>query len=208
MMRSFHRRTTPGVVGGKVQSKHRDAISPNYYHSRQVAVQRERPAPGFRHVLSPGDITVFIHLLPNWDELAIGLNVILLDSGSDDCDGWHEPGRVAVCAWEAELARTMTAGYYAEHAEIFRRLRIPCRPLKGNDSRRERRQLYVGEFTEGSARGFQLLHILLHELGHHHDRMTSPSQKRPTRGEKYAELYARTYEDLIWKRYLETFGLD
>jgi hypothetical protein len=101
----------------------------------------------------------------------------------------------------------MGADYYAEHAEIFQRLRIPCRPLAIPGARSERSPLYVGEFTEATARAFQLLHILLHELGHHHDRMTSRSQKKPTRGEKYAEVYAHTHERLIWERYVRTFGL-
>ena len=64
-------------------------------------------------------------------------------------------------------------------------------------------------WSEPSARAYQLLHILLHELGHHHDRMTTRSRPdRPPRGEPYAEAYAHRHEALIWERYLERFGLD
>ena len=49
-------------------------------------------------------------------------------------------------------------------------------------------------------------HILLHEFGHHHDRMTTKSM-RASRGEPYAEEYARRYEALIWKDYLKVFTL-
>jgi hypothetical protein len=48
---------------------------------------------------------------------------------------------------------------------------------------------------------------LLHELGHHHDRMTTRSRRVGCRGEGYAEGYAWEYERLVWDRYLATFGL-
>ena len=64
------------------------------------------------------------------------------------------------------------------------------------------------EFTESQARAYQLLHILLHELGHHHDRITTKSQVRASRGEPYAEAYALQHEALIWERYLDTFGIE
>ena len=35
----------------------------------------------------------------------------------------------------------------------------------------------VCRFTEASARGFQLMHMFLHELGHYHDRMTTRSKR-------------------------------
>ena len=66
---------------------------------------------------------------------------------------------------------------------------------------------YLCKFDESDVRGYQLLHILLHELGHHHDRMTTRSQKRAGRGEKYAEEYARLYEASIWQQYQKMFSL-
>ena len=65
---------------------------------------------------------------------------------------------------------------------------------------------YLCKFTEAQARAYQLLHILLHELGHH-DRITTKSQKRASRGEPYAEAYALTYEAKIWDVYQRRFGL-
>lgn len=62
--------------------------------------------------------------------------------------------------------------------------------------------------TDSQARAYQLLHIFLHELGHHHDRMTTKRQLSTSRGEPYAEAYARRHEGLIWDRYLKVFGLD
>ena len=168
-MRACCRKTAPRVVDGKVRRKNRDDRGPDYANTRQVAVRRDKPGAGYRHVLTPGDITVFIHLLPRWDELAIGLGTILLARESWDYDGWYGPGTVAVCAWEEGLVRTMSAAYYEDHADIFRRLHVPCR--RQDDAE------YLAEFTPWVVRSFQLLHILLHELGHHHDRMTSPSRE-------------------------------
>jgi hypothetical protein len=197
-MQVCHRKTTPRVIHGKVQRKHRYDRGPNYANTRQVAVRRERPGAGYRHVLTPGDILVFLNVLPQWDELAIGLATIVLAREGWDYDGWHIPGTVAVSAWEEGLVRTMPAWYYEDHADLFRRLQVPCHRQGDGD--------YIAEFTEWGVRSFQLLHILLHELGHHHDRMTSPARKDATRGERYAETYARTHERVIWNGYLRAFG--
>ena len=63
------------------------------------------------------------------------------------------------------------------------------------------------EFSEAQVRAYQLLHILLHELGHHHDRLTTKPCGKPNRGESYAEAYALRHEAVIWGRYQETFGV-
>jgi hypothetical protein len=65
----------------------------------------------------------------------------------------------------------------------------------------------VTKWTEGQARGFQLLHVLLHEFGHHHDRMTTRSRQSAARGEWFAEEYARRHEERIWDEYLRRFDL-
>ena len=62
-------------------------------------------------------------------------------------------------------------------------------------------------FTEGTARAYLLLHIFLHELGHHHDRMTTRT-RRGSRGEPYAEAYAHAHAETVWTRYMDAFGLD
>ena len=65
----------------------------------------------------------------------------------------------------------------------------------------------VCRFTETTARAHQLLVTLLHELGHHHDRMSTKSKSSASRGEAYAQEYAKRYADQIWNRYLDTFGM-
>ena len=52
----------------------------------------------------------------------------------------------------------------------------------------------------------QTLATLLHELGHHHDRMTTKLKRDAVRGESYAEAYAKAYTDRIWSQYREAFG--
>jgi len=64
----------------------------------------------------------------------------------------------------------------------------------------------VTTWTEGQARAFQLVHVLLHELGHHHDRMTTRSQQNAARGERLAEEYARRSKARV-RDDLERFGL-
>lgn len=64
----------------------------------------------------------------------------------------------------------------------------------------------ICDFTENQIKAYLLLHIFLHELGHHHDRINT-RLKRIARGEKYAESYAFKYEEIIWNKYFEYFPL-
>jgi hypothetical protein len=50
-------------------------------------VDRLDPGPGYRHLLFQKDIYASIDLLPDWEELAVGLNAITLAPGSWDDDG-------------------------------------------------------------------------------------------------------------------------
>src|SRR3954452_23764667 len=89
----------------------------------------------------------------------------------------------------------------AEHAEFVDDLwalgvRVP-RPLGEIEVR----------WTDAQARAYQLLHILPHELGHHHDRMTTRSRRNAARGEPFAEAYANRVLDRIWADYATRFGI-
>lgn len=53
-------------------------------------------------------------------------------------------------------------------------------------------------FDRVSAAAFQLLHVLLHELGHHVDAMTRPRIGRCVRGESYAEGWAHRSAARMW----------
>lgn len=201
-MKPFHRVTNPRVIDGQVQRKNRTDRSHSYFHTPQATpvLDRRKPGFGYRHVLKQRDLATFIDLLPEWQELSQGLNAVVLAPGQSDCDGWHVPGVVAVCAWERELWREeVHAGWYDEHRDLLDRLEVPCEETGDG--------YYLLRFTEASIRAYQLLHVLLHELGHHHDRMTTKSKRDACRGEGYAERYALEHEQQIWEKYLSVFGL-
>jgi hypothetical protein len=199
-MRHINRKSAPKVKAGRVQKKNNWAEAADYYNTDQSlpVVDRKRPGDGYRHILKQKDIHDFIAILPDWAELSTGLNGIVLAPGEDGTDGYHTPGVVHICAWEKDLWLSHSRDYYEEHRAIFARLEVVCEPDDWG---------ILCKWTEPQARAYQLLHIFLHELGHHHDRMTTKSKVRASRGEPYAEAYARNYEAQIWTRYLDEFDL-
>ncbi len=195
----FHRarRTTPRVRDGVVQKKHRTVRSSDYFRDEMpsLVIDRWPPARGHRHLVTKSDLRKFIGLLPDWNELSRGLQAIVLDGYSGGCMGWYQPGVVSLCAWRKPLEwEACDLGFYEEHKEVFEKLAIPVGPGPMPPIR----------FTEASAKAFLLVHVFVHELGHHHDRMTTRSQARCCRGERYAEEYAR-HEDQILERYRRAF---
>lgn len=196
----YQRKTTPKVRNGKVQKKNNQNPTPNYFFGdlEEFVIDRERPGEGFRHILLKRDVETFISILPDWPELSVGLNAIVMARGESGLMGWHTRGVVGICAWERDLWDTWTEEFHREHADILARLGVPCEEQDGD---------VLCKFSEDSARAFQLLHIFLHELGHHHDRMTTKSRARSSRGEGYAESYARRYEAQIFSRYTDLFPI-
>ena len=114
--------------------------------------------------------------------------------------GWHWDGVVAICAWERELTLDWDTVFVNAHATILDRLGVE-REIISDDP--DGTWCY---FDEASIKGFQLMHILLHELGHHHDQMTTKSKRSCARGEKYAETYAMKHADLLWDAYFCVFN--
>jgi hypothetical protein len=199
-MNRLNRKSTPKVVAGQVQKKNNWQETPNYYNTAppRPEIVRKRPGKGYRHLLRQKDIYDFIEILPDWSELSKGLNAIVLAPGEWDCFGYHVPGVVHICAWDSDLWITLREESFEKERDICERLGVPME-REGED--------IVFRFTESTVRAHQLLATLLHELGHHHDRMTTKSKIRASRGEGYAESYARKYAIQIWERYIEAFGL-
>jgi hypothetical protein len=197
----IHRKTVPRVVGGRALRKNRHEPTRGLVDPTrpEPAIARERPGRGYRHVLAQRDVATFVALLPDWRQLSVGLHAIVLACGREETDGWHRSGIVAVCAWERELVRTVTRPHYDAHAEVLERIGVPTEIDAEGDVR--------CDFTPETARAYQLLHVLVHELGHHHDRMTTSSMRACARGEDYAESFARERESLLFDRYARTFGL-
>lgn len=199
-MKYNSRKTSPKVKFGEVQKKNRWNLTPNYYNTPQdyPIFDKEKPGQGYRHIIKKNDLYRFIDIIPEWEELSKGLSAIVLAAGSQNTLGWHVSGIIGICAWDREIRWTRCyAEFYQEHKSIFEKLNIPCK--KGEKG------FYTIEFEEESAKAFQLTHILIHELGHHHDRMTTKSQKSASRGEQYAETYAERYEDSLIHEYLKSF---
>jgi hypothetical protein len=200
-MYSFPRKSAPKVRNGKVQRKNRWQKTPNCYNTEQPepVIDRQRAGWGYRHLVRKEDLRRFISLIPNWNDLSVGLNVVILAQGRDWCMGWHRRGLVAICAWERGIFLGGTDhDWYLEHQAILEKLQVPC--IRQSDD-------WELQFTESTARAFQLIHIFIHELGHHHDRMTTRAKRDACRGEGYAEAYARRFEDLLLARYRNEFPL-
>jgi hypothetical protein len=156
------------------------------------------PGKGYRHLLKRRDLERFIQLIPDWDELSEGLVWVVLARDSEVM-GYHTRRMVAVCAWPANLwVEDMSKEWYWEHADLLERLGVNVWKFGGR---------WVAEWTEDQGRAFQLLHVFLHELGHHHDLMTTSSRTRTARGENYAERFALELEERMWDDFTRVFPL-
>ncbi|MFK7960508.1 MAG: hypothetical protein AB8G96_08275 [Phycisphaerales bacterium] len=149
-------------------------------------------------MLRKRDIAAFIDLLPDWDELGVGLDAIVIASGWPDCFGWYEPGMIALGAWPRGRHVVLDAEWVEECTPILDRLEVPRERVAGDRWRLT--------FDDAAARGFLLLDVLLHELGHHHDRMSTRAGTECPRGEGYAIDYAERRAEELWDRYVSVFG--
>lgn len=194
-MKLQNRKSDPKTIGGKslrVTNQKRTLVAKD---PSALTFDLSNPGRGFRHLVTRRELVKFLSLLPDWDDLAIGLDTIVLAKGSTIKDGWHRRGIVAICAWEYKIWRTVSHAYFDGHVGLLDRMGVPViREETG----------VVLCFSPPQAKAFQLLHVLLHELGHHHDRMTSGA----SRGEAYAENYANEYADRIWDQYACVIGMD
>ncbi|MEZ6095121.1 MAG: hypothetical protein R3C03_12980 [Pirellulaceae bacterium] len=201
-MKRSQRKTGTKVRDGRVTRKNRSELSNHYSQVRQAepVIDRLRPGDGYKHYLTIADIKRFIGILPDWEQLSVGLDAVILAEGSSSAMGWHWDGVVAICAWERELRVDWDTSFVNEHLEILDRLGVKREPVQGDP---DGTWCY---FDDASIKGFQLMHIFLHELGHHRDRMTTKSKISSARGEQFAETYALKYADRLWDEYLKEFG--
>lgn len=192
---SNSRKTTPKVRDGVVQKKNRHA--PTRLNSLSVGIDKS----GGRHVVTKDDIWKFVRLIPDWKRISSDLDLIYLAREINEYDdGYYEyPQRptIVLNSWEEDLTTLIfNADYIEHHRALFDRLGVEITEDEiGSPMLR---------FDEDSARAFQLLHIFLHELGHHYYRITQ-GRGRYGGSEKYAETYALKMEKKIWKRYCEAF---
>ena len=194
----FNRRTATKVKGGCVQRKNRRRPTG---HDGYV-LDRESPGRGFRHVVTKRDVQAFIDIIPEWQRFSERLERIILASHSEEDDGAHEfyhreeTGAIFLHAWPDDLWREFTTPYFDAHQEIFERLGVSCERFESRVTCR---------FTEIQACAFMLLHIFMHELGHHYDR-THQKHIGSTKGEDYAEMFATSRFEQLLPAYMRVFG--
>ena len=103
-----------------------------------------------------------------------------------------------MCLGERDLWIDHDSDFVHEHRRLLDRLGVEVHPAEDTS--------VSVRWTETTARTYQLMHVFLRELGHHHDRMTTRSRDDAARGESYAETYANRYADQIWDAYEARFG--
>jgi hypothetical protein len=169
------------------------------YPDGEFVIDRKRSAPGYKHLVNEKDLNCFIGLIPDWQELSKGLKAIVMDRGGYDSPmGQYSGGIIVVSAWENEISGEFYIDFLDEHKFIL--------DLIGVDSEPRGKYCYV-DFDRNSAKAFLLLHIFLHELGHHVDCMDSKSRKQPSRGEQFAEDWANEYAEILFDSYVDHFKL-
>ena len=140
--------------------------------------------------------------MPEWHRFSERLERIVLASHSEDLDGYYmfydreETGAVFLHAWPDDLWREIAKPYFNTHQDLFEKLGVSY-------DRKEDR--VTCRFTKEQARAFMLLHVFMHELGHHYDR----SQQKhfgSSKGEDHAETFATSRFEQLFLSYVRVFG--
>ena len=153
-------------------------------------------------MVSKRDIQAFIDLIPDSHRLCQRLERIVLACPNSGDDGAYEfyhreeTGAIFLSAWPEDLWIELRTAYFDAHEQIFTRL--------GVSFDRAEKMVFC-RFTEPQARAFSLLHVFVHELGHHHDRLTQ-KHRDSTRGEDYAERFATSRFEQLYPAYVRVFG--
>ena len=92
---------------------------------------RERPGKTGRHVLRADEVRRFCELLPEWEQLRVGLDAVVLGAASGHIDGWYDDGMIVLAAWEREEPFEWSCPHAIEHAEIATQCGAVIGPHKG-----------------------------------------------------------------------------
>jgi hypothetical protein len=194
----FNRRTATKVKDGRVQRKNRHRPTG---HDGYI-LDRESAGRGFHHVISKRDVQAFIDIIPEWERFSERLERIVLASNNQQDDGAYEfyhreeTGAIFLHAWPDDLWGEFVTSYFDAHKEIFERLGVSYERFENRVTCR---------FTEAQACAFMLLHIFMHELGHHYDH-THQKHIGSTKGEDYAEKFATNRFEQLFHAYVRMFG--
>ena len=193
----YHRKTATKVKNGQVQRKNNWVQSPNmfYTYQNEILVDRERAGKGYKHLLRKQDLYDFFELIPDWNIVSEGLDGVFLGRGNTSSLGCYKHFVITISAWESEVVWPKVDGTFVEdHRSVLEGLNVQIQQNKDGSQRLE--------FTEESAKAFQLIHVFMHELGHHVDRFSSRLKSHCGRGESFADDWARKHEQVILERYL------
>lgn len=157
----------------------------------------EAPIRGHRQPVTESDLRRFLKLIPDWDRYLEGLHCLVLGDGDDDCFGWHWDGVICLHAWDS-FEMDWDAEFFEEHQHVLDRLQVPYEYDEGHGA--------TFEFTKKTACGFQLIHVFLHEVGHHYDRMQTKYKIEAPRGEIFAEGFGNRVADTMWTAFFREFG--
>jgi hypothetical protein len=214
------RKTTPRVKAGRVQPKDRRGVTaPDLYtQGSSLQIIRRAPGPGQVHVVDEHDVRRFLDLLPDWPELGGGIRAIVLDNDDGDFDGcYRHDGVIFLASWPEEIVMELDLEYHEPHRAVFERIGVPCdivepapppeppSPSPLRPPPRAPEPFARCWFEPATARDYLLMHVFLHELGHHQDRRTL-RRGGEGRGEDYAEAWAMARERDLWPRYRGAFG--
>jgi ribosomal protein L19 len=186
------------VKDGRVQRKNRQRPTG---HNGYV-ISRENPGPGCRHVVSKRDLQAFIDIIPEWSRYSERLERIVLAESDAGCDGAYlfyrreETGAIILCSLPEDLWAELPISYFIDHQGFFDAVGLAYDFAKETVNCR---------FTEAQARAFLLVHVFMHELGHHWDRIHQ-KHSDTTRGEDYAEHFATSRFDQLFPAYVRVFG--
>lgn len=198
-MRAQQRKSAPGVKGGKVQKKNRQALSPDIYEHdfEELVVIRQRPAKGYFHAVTPTDVRRWVRRIGDWTQIAPTVKAVVLTPGGDWCYGrYNNAGIIKIDAWPRS----------GEHFVPERKKWLveqlgfdaPVQDASGRDG--------TLLFSRDQARAFLLMGTFLHELGHHLDRVTTRSKKDASNGEPFAIEYELRMQRELWSVFVEEFG--
>jgi hypothetical protein len=203
-----NRRTAMKVRDGRVQKKNRHTFT----GTLGCVIDRESPGRGFRHVLTKEDLRAFIELFPDWERVSTRLERIVLASCAADWDGLYEfyhrekTGGIFLHAWPEELWIEVSPPYYFDHEAIFARLGVSATIPWAKEGERIVKGHVTCRFTEAQAQAFMLLHVFVHELGHHYFRLQQKHHSSGGSGEAYAEKFATSRWEQLYPKYVDVFG--
>jgi hypothetical protein len=198
MRTGFNRRTATKVKDGRVQRKNRQTLTVG----QKLLIDRESPGANARHVVTKRDLQTFIDIVPDWPRLSDRLERIVLSAADSSADAYYSfyhrerTGAIYLHAWQEDLWVEFDQKYFENHAEFLNQLGV------SNDSIKEG---VVCRFTEAQSRGFTLLHVFMHELGHHHHRLRM-KHRSTALDENYAERFAAAQFHTLYPAYIRVFG--